>query len=479
MPWPAIIAGVVGAAGSIYGAATQASAAEEARKGEQAASREALRIQQQRFEEGRAALQPYAAQEQAASTQMMAQMGLAPPPGAGARGGDVWGFGAPPMGQAPEEIGASRLMEDLITQHMAINARAGMDDDRRNMADSSQAAREQIRQMKASGQLPPDFPELSQEQWGQLAAEQRQAYGGMKRLRRTVPDTGDAPDISTLAAQYGQTAGAGDFQTQQMGPGAMIDPATGLPVARTGMGGDPIPTVGTDFKGVGRAPGEAGAPTGGPAPQTAQDIMRRAGVAGLPQDIQQQYLEDLRGDPRADPELAAYLGLTPESLEVGAAYQETPAYAAAQEAGIEAVQAGAAAGGSLYSGRRGKALRDVGQTVEQQYYADAMRRRQEMMGARRGERREAIGRRGREYGAERSREQSYYNNYMNLLNQLSAPTTTTNIAEMGTSIGKESAANILGTARNVGELQMGEAAYRAGAAGDIAGGIGKVAESYI
>jgi hypothetical protein len=207
--------------------------------------------------------------------------------------------------------------------------------------------------------------------------------------------------------------------------------------------------------------------------------MRRAGIEGLPPEIQQQYLRELAEDPRTDPGLAAYLGLTPESLQVGAGYQDTPAYAAAREAGIEAVEAGAAGGGTLYSGRRGKALRDVGQNVEQTYYMDAMNRRAQMMGARRGQRQQDIGRRGTEYGAERSREQSYYNNYMNILNQLASPTTTTNIATMGTNLGRAEAANLLGTARNLGDLQMGQAANEAAMWGDLATGAGNVIETFV
>lgn len=462
MVWGAIAGAAIGAAASIWGGSQQSKATEKAAEREQEAARRALEVQTQRFEEGRAALQPYAAQEQAASLQMMAQMGLTPPPGAD-RGGGAFGFGAPVMGQAPSEQATQRLMEDLITQQMTINHRNGMDDDRRNMAESSRQAIAQIRQMKAAGQLPQDFPELSQSDWQQLAFDQRGAHGGMKSMRRSTEIARNEqggllsePNVAALAQQYFPGGEApSNVTTQQMGPGQMLDPATGEPMDRMGGAG------------------------GMPQPKTAQDIMRMAGIEGMPPAIQQQYLRELAEDPRRDPELAAYLGLTEESLQVGAGYQDTPAYRAAREAGVEAVEAGAAGGGTLYSGRRGKALRDVGQQVEQGYYQDAMNRRQQMMGARRQERTGAIGRRGREYGAERSREQSYYNNYMNLLNQLAAPTTTTNIAAMGTSIGKAEAANLLGTARNLGDLQMGQAAQEAGMWGDIATGAGEAAQAWI
>ncbi len=386
------------------------------------------------------------------------------------------------MGQAPGELAAQRLMEDLITQQMTINHRNGMDLDSRNISESSRQVIRQIRDMKAAGQLPDDFPELSQAEWQTLGYEQRNAHGGMKSMRRSTEIARDPqggllsqPDVAGLTQQYATAAG-GDFQTQQMGAGQMIAGPGDRPVVGYDAGGNPIYGL------AGGAPPsgtQAEEGVGMPAPQTAQDIMRRAGVEGLPPEIQQQYLRELAEDPRTDPALASYLGLTPESLQVGAGYQETPAYAAARRAGIEAVEAGAAGGGTLYSGRRGKALRDVGQQVEQAYYFDAMGRRQQMMGARRGQRTQDISRRGAEYGAERSREQSYYNNYMNLLNQMAAPTTTTNIAAMGTNIGRAEAANLLGTARNVGELQMGQAAQQAGMYGDIATGIGAGIETYI
>lgn len=462
MPWGAVAGAVIGGAASLWGGRQQRGASEDAIQREQEAAAEALRIQTQRFEEGRAALQPYAQQEQAASLQMMAQMGLTPPPGGGDRGGGAFGFGAPLMGQAPSEQAQQRLMEDLITQQMTINHRNGMDSDQRNMAESSRQAIATIRQMKAAGQLPEDFPELSQSEWGKLAYEQRGAHGGMKSMRRSTEIARDPqggllsePDVAGLAQQYFPGGEApSNVTTQQMGPGQMLDPATGEPVDRMGAGGMP-------------------------QPKTAQDIMRMAGIEGMPPAIQQQYLRELAEDPRRDPQLAAYLGLTEESLQVGAGYQDTPAYAAAREAGVEAVEAGAAGGGTLYSGRRGKALRDVGQQVEQSYYQDAMNRRANMMGARRGQRTQDISRRGAEYGAERSREQSYYNNYMNLLNQMAAPTTTTNIAAMGTNIGQATSANLLGTARNVGELQMGQAANEAAMWGDIATGAGAGIETYI
>jgi hypothetical protein len=190
-------------------------------------------------------------------------------------------------------------------------------------------------------------------------------------------------------------------------------------------------------------------------------------------------MADLAEDPRTDPELAAYLGLTQESLQVGDTYQETPAYMAAREAGIEAVDASAAAGGGLYSGRRGKALRDVGQEVEQQYYFDAANRREQMMGARRGERTSGIARRGATYEAGQQREQSYYNNYMTMLSELSAPTTTSNIAAMGTSLGKETSANLMGTARGLSDLEIGAQGAQGAAIADISGGIMNMASSYL
>ncbi|MEE8307270.1 MAG: hypothetical protein V3R81_08390, partial [Gammaproteobacteria bacterium] len=239
----------------------------------------------------------------------------------------------------------------------------------------------------------------------------------------------------------------------------------------------------------GPAPGAPAGPMGpqqtaegepaGPTPQTAGDIMGRAGVEGMSPELQERYQTDIMEDPRTDPELAAYLGLTPESMDVGQSYQDTQAYQGAVEAGTRAVNQGAAGSGSLYSGRRGTALRDVGQKVEQGYYFDADDRQERMMGARRGERAAGIGRRGLEVGMGRQREDSYYNNYMQMLSSMSTPQTTTNIEQMRQGTARGEGANIMGTARDVGNLNVASANANQAAMADIAGGVMQMGSSWI
>ena len=86
---------------------------------------------------------------------------------------------------------------------------------------------------------------------------------------------------------------------------------------------------------------------------------------------------------------------------------------------------------------------------------------------------------GGAYETGRQREQSYYNNYMQLLQSMSQPTTTTNLASMGTALGKETAANITGTARDVSDLQIGGAGARQAAYADVAGGLMEMGAAYI
>lgn len=442
MPWPVLAATALGVGASLYGASKTAKAAERAAERESAASAEALQAQQEAYQESRMMLQPYAAQEQAASTQLMAQMGLAPPSTGGGGGGDF--FGAP---GGPSSQNMNQFIEDLLTEQMVIAKRSGYDK-QKGLNEGARRTVHFIDQLKSQGKLPANFQAPSMTDLVQQAGRIEDTYGGLTKMEKTL-----SPGVTL--------EGYGTQNIQGMLDKYGVGDAAGKPGA---------PTAGED---IGEGIGE------GPTPQTAADIMGRAGVEGLPEGLGEQYYAGIMEDPRTDPELAGYLGLTPESMQVGAEYQQTPAYMAAREAGISAVDAGAAGAGQLYSGRRGEALRDVGQQVEQQYYTDAMNRRGEMLGARRAERGAGLARMGGAYETGRQREQSYYNNYMQLLNQLAAPTTTTNIASMGTSLGKETSANIMGTARNIGDLQIGGAGATQAAYGDVAGGLMRLGAAYI
>lgn len=101
------------------------------------------------------------------------------------------------------------------------------------------------------------------------------------------------------------------------------------------------------------------------------------------------------------------------------------------------------------------------------------------MGARRGEYGARQGRVAGAYNTGRSEQQSYYNNYMQLLSGLSTPTTTTNIGSMRQGAAQAEGATALSTARNIGDLKMGTAANQGAMIGDVAGGIMKMGGAYI
>ena len=455
MPW-GVAAAAIGVAGAVYSGKKAGDVAKEAGEREGAASAEAIERQEAAFEEAKTALAPVARQEAAYGTQLAAQMGVAPIAGGA---DDPWGYapgGYPGGGGDAGAQANQRFMEDLIANEMAVASQAGYRGKHgaKAVAEGARRAQQIIRDLKAQGKLPADFQEPSMADWNKIGQTTMQAHGGVKALGQNY-QTLDAAAIADRSYPGGQLPGVqAGGPGGMMGGGQMIDPETGQVTGGGAMGG-------------------------GPQVQTIQSIMERAGADQLPPELRERFMQDLMEDPRQDPELAAYLGLTPESMDVGASYQETPAYMAARTAGIEAVDAAAAGGGGLYSGRRGKALRDVGQDVEQQYFFNAQRQREQMMGARRGERTTGIARRGDVYEAGQQRGQSYYNNYMSMLSELSAPTTTTNLATMGTSLAGETSANIMGTARGLSDLEIGAQGAQGAMVADVTGGLMNMASSYI
>jgi hypothetical protein len=469
MPW-GVAAAAVGVAGSIYSSKKSSKAAEEAGEREGAASEAAIERQEEAYGEAKSALAPYARQEAAYSSQLAAQMGVAPIAGGA---GDPWGY--EPGGYAGGGMGAggqaaddamNSFLDQLIAEEMAIARRAGYKGKHgaKAVAQGARMATGAIKKLKAAGKLPADFKEPTMADWDTRGKEQMRVHGGYKALGRNVGDLTQSSGYGgyeRFAEEFTTATALPEGGVQAGGPGGMMGQGQFI---------DPV---------TGEVTGGGGAPGGGPQVQTISSIMERAGADQLPPELREQYMADLAEDPRTDPELAEYLGLTQESMDVGDSYQDTPAYMAARTQGIEAVDAGAAAGGGLYSGRRGKALRDVGQDVEQQYFFNAQQQREQMMGARRGERTQGIARRGATYEAGQQREQSYYNNYMSMLSELSAPTTTSNIAAMGTSLGKETSANILGTARGQSDLAIGAAGAEGAAIADVTGGIMNMASSYL
>lgn len=161
----------------------------------------------------------------------------------------------------------------------------------------------------------------------------------------------------------------------------------------------------------------------------------------------QQYLSPyIEREALASGQLMSELGLGPPSEAGAPTYQDTPAYQRLREESLSAVNQGAANVGALYSGSRGEALSEVGAGVESQFYT----------------------------------------NYMNMLQNLSNPQSTTNIASMGlnqgTAIGQQNIA-----AQQLVNQQQGQAASAiaagqtaSGAAyADAFGGITQLAGAYL
>ena len=114
------------------------------------------------------------------------------------------------------------------------------------------------------------------------------------------------------------------------------------------------------------------------------------------------------------------------------AYMNNPSYQGAIAAGSEAVNTGAANAGALYSGSRGEALKEVGQSVQQ----------------------------------------SYYNNYMNMLSNLANPSTATNLANIN--IGAQGAIG----QQNIAATNLANE-NRSAVTADIMGGVTTAAGAYM
>ncbi|MGI9252098.1 MAG: hypothetical protein ACR2PR_13080 [Pseudohongiellaceae bacterium] len=468
MPW-GVAAAAISVGGSLYASSKNKKAAGKAADREQAAAERAIERQEEAYGNAQQLLNPYVRQESAASNQLMAQMGLGG--GGGGGGGGGWGYTDPDnLGAGQTDESRERFLEQLLSEQVAISGRAGYEGKHgeKAVAEGARRARKQLQSMKDQGVIPGDFeiPELGALQdYGWTAV---QAAGGHKALRRSDVAGGKrhenygADDYNAVAERYYPGGEAGNW---------------GREVAAEGEG-----MMGGGAGGTGTGPGGA---------MTAGDIMGMAGVEGLPPEIREAYYEDLMAarDPIdlgmgefASDEYQNYMGLTPESLQVGNEYQQTGAYQAARDQGIEAVNQGAAGTGSLYSGARGEALRDVGQNVEQNYYMDAMNRRAGMMADRRqtygaelgrrlNEREASLGRMGSEVAGGRAQEQSYYNNYMQMLGQLASPSSTTNLASLEMGIGKDTGAILQDATRSVNNLNIASTNASNQAMGDAIGGV--------
>jgi hypothetical protein len=134
----------------------------------------------------------------------------------------------------------------------------------------------------------------------------------------------------------------------------------------------------------------------------------------------------------------ADLGAPPSAQAMGS-YMQAPGYQGAIDEGVRAVDTAAAGGGYLYSGARGEKLRDVGQNVQQ----------------------------------------SYYSNYMNLLQNMANPKSTTNVSNIGIGqAGSIGAQNIAAADRASGFQLAGQEA-RGQFIADAAGGLGSAVGAYM
>jgi hypothetical protein len=129
----------------------------------------------------------------------------------------------------------------------------------------------------------------------------------------------------------------------------------------------------------------------------------------------------------------------PQDNQAGTAYMNTPAYQGAIDAGVKSVDQGAANSGGLYSGARGVALRDVGQGVQQ----------------------------------------SFYSNYMNMLQNMANPATATNLSNIGINQAGNIGQQNIASANNVnGYNLMGTEANNA-ATSDTIGGLTSAFTAYM
>lgn len=445
----------------VTGADKVAKAAERGAASEEAALAERRELTGERLGEVTQLLQPFVGQEMAASTQLAAQMGLPTGPtggggGAMMAGGGFQGFGGGPGGQA-----LNSFIDQMIRDQIGIAGKGGFKNEYA-LSEAIQQTQGILQNLKAEGKIPADYQVPDTDRLTRQGRDLIDQVGGhisvlgneWENKLAQNPELANygAANIDAALQQFGVTPGG----VQAGGPGGMVGGPGELIDGETG---EVIPQ--------------------GPQAMTAGDIMERAGLSRTPEGFGERFFADVEADPRSDPELAAYLGLTPESMQVGDAYQQTPAYEAARTAGVEAVDTAAAGAGGLYSGRRGEALRDVGQDVEQRYYFDAMDRLQQQMQARRGLREADLMRRGALYETDVGREAGAYGDFMGRLERMSTPTTTTNLASVGMGEAMGTAADIGATERGLTELSTGAAGARQAGRSDLLGGAFKLGSAFL
>lgn len=193
----------------------------------------------------------------------------------------------------------------------------------------------------------------------------------------------------------------------------------------------PPPVVGTKKKkGGGLFGGAIGGLVGGLVgdPITGNILGTKYGEKGTP--ITGTYEEQIAAlEAQLAKEQEAYGSASYEQTDN---YMKAPGYQGAIEAGTQAVNQGAANSGALYSGARGEALKDVGQSVQQ----------------------------------------SYYNNYINMLSSMANPSSATNLANIN--IGAQG--NI--ASQNINATNLNNA-NRSAVTADVFGGLTSAASAYM
>lgn len=147
----------------------------------------------------------------------------------------------------------------------------------------------------------------------------------------------------------------------------------------------------------------------------------------------------LTGSARMDQIRAKITELEGLQGSPGTAFMKTPVYQRAIDEGIRSVNQGAANAGFLYSGRRGEALKDIGQGVQA----------------------------------------NFYQNYMSILERMANPVSSTNLSNIGINQAATMGSNIQQGQQRSNEYNLMGTEARGQATSDIVGGITSGVGAYL
>lgn len=184
-------------------------------------------------------------------------------------------------------------------------------------------------------------------------------------------------------------------------------------------------------------------------------------------------------------------------LDEGVDVTNLPGYQKMVSERLEAVNQGAAGSGSLYSGRRGEALAEVGGETQRSFATDYMNRQGSMATQLSNLESVRLGRQGQIAGdlsgveqdrmqrfagltsAKAGAENQFYTNYMNLLQSMSEPTSATNIASMGVNQGIQQGAQNINAAVTSGNFELEGVGAQNAAIADMVQGATPIATAYM